>query len=136
MKGLINIKNKDLKCFLWCHIRLINPTNTFPEIIKKKDKEIVSTLYYSDIHFPMKTHDYELVEERFEMNVNAFCYENKVYPIYISKISNTQVSNVLLITSEENHTTHLLKILTGSCIQKQKQKIKTFLYGLVTKFYY
>ena len=84
----------------------------------------------------MKRHDYELVEERFEMNVNAFCYKNKVYPIYISEISNTQVSNVLLITSEENHTTHLLKILTGSCIQKQKQKIKTFLYGLVTKFYY
>ena len=25
MKSLINIKNKDHKCFLWCHIRLINP---------------------------------------------------------------------------------------------------------------
>ena len=49
----------------------------------------------------MKTHDYELVEERFEMNVNVFCYENKVYPFYISKKSNTQVLNVLLITNEE-----------------------------------
>ena len=49
----------------------------------------------------MKTHDYQLVEERFEMNVNVFCYENQVYPIYISKKSNTQVLNVLLITSKE-----------------------------------
>ena len=24
MKDLIDIKNKDLKCFIWCHIRLIN----------------------------------------------------------------------------------------------------------------
>ena len=24
-KGLINIKNKDQKCFLWCHVRHINP---------------------------------------------------------------------------------------------------------------
>ena len=24
-KGLINIKNKDKKCFLWCHVRHINP---------------------------------------------------------------------------------------------------------------
>ena len=26
-KGLINLKNKDHKCFMWCHIRLINPQN-------------------------------------------------------------------------------------------------------------
>ena len=49
----------------------------------------------------MKTHDHELVEERFEMNVNVSCHENKIYPSYISKNSNSQVLNVLLITSEE-----------------------------------
>ena len=49
----------------------------------------------------MKTHDYELVEERFKINVNVFCYENKMYPIYISKKYNTQVLNILLITSGE-----------------------------------
>ena len=43
MKGLINIKNKDLKCFMWCHIRLINPQNKNAERISKKDKEIAST---------------------------------------------------------------------------------------------
>ena len=31
---------------MWCHIRLINPTNNHPERIKEKDKEIPSTLYY------------------------------------------------------------------------------------------
>ena len=25
-KGLIYIKNKDQKCFLWCHVRNINPS--------------------------------------------------------------------------------------------------------------
>ena len=25
VKGLINIKNNDSKCFLWCHIRHLNP---------------------------------------------------------------------------------------------------------------
>ena len=25
-KGLINIKNKNKKCFLWCHVRHINPS--------------------------------------------------------------------------------------------------------------
>ena len=46
MKGLINIKNKDLKCFMWCHIRLINPQNKNAERINKKYKEIASTLHY------------------------------------------------------------------------------------------
>ena len=34
-KGLMNIKNKDQKCFLWCHVRHINPSNEHPERIKK-----------------------------------------------------------------------------------------------------
>ena len=35
MKGLINLKNKDHKCFMWCQIRLINPTNNHSERINK-----------------------------------------------------------------------------------------------------
>ena len=31
------------------------------------------------------------------MNVNVFGYENKVYPLYVSKKSHTQVLNLLLI---------------------------------------
>ena len=30
-KGLINIKNKDQKWFLWCHVRHINLLNEHPE---------------------------------------------------------------------------------------------------------
>ena len=39
MKGLINIKNKDIECFKWCHVRFINPTNSHPERINKQDKK-------------------------------------------------------------------------------------------------
>ena len=35
-KGLINIRNKDEKCFLWCHARNINLLNKHPERIFKK----------------------------------------------------------------------------------------------------
>ena len=34
-KAIINIKNKDKKCFLWWHVRHINPSNEHPERIKK-----------------------------------------------------------------------------------------------------
>ena len=38
IKGLINIKHKDQKRFLWCHVRHINPSEKHPQRIKKKKK--------------------------------------------------------------------------------------------------
>ena len=85
MKGLINLKNKDHKCFMWCHVRLINPQNRNAKRINKQDKKIVANLNYSDIAFRLDINDYEKVEDRFQMQVHAFGYENKVYSLNISK---------------------------------------------------
>ena len=57
MKGLINLKNKDHKCFMWCHVRLINPTNIHPERTNKQDKKIAANLHYSNIMFPLDIND-------------------------------------------------------------------------------
>ena len=48
-KGLINIKNKDQKCFLWRHVRHINPLKEHPERITKEDKKLVKGLDYDEI---------------------------------------------------------------------------------------
>ena len=73
------------------------PTNSHPEKINEKDKEINYTLDYRGIVFRMKARDYELVEEIFDINVNIFGYENRVFPLNLSKKSNQQVLNELLI---------------------------------------
>ena len=101
MKGLINLKNKDVECFKWCHIRFINPQSKNSDRINKQDKKIASTLDYRGINFPMKARDYKIVEERFNSNVNVFGYQNKVFLLYVSKKSNEQELNVLLISNEE-----------------------------------
>ena len=44
MKGLINIKNNDNKCFLWCHIRHLNPLKIHPERITKVAKKMIDDL--------------------------------------------------------------------------------------------
>ena len=95
MKDLINIKNKHYKCFLWYHVRLINSQDGNAERINKEDKKIAAKLNYSDITFLLDINDYELIEDRFEMNVTIFGYENKVYPLYISKKSYDQSLNLL-----------------------------------------
>ena len=50
----------------------------------------------------MKARDYEIIEERFNINVNVFGYENKIFPLYVLKKFNEQALNVLLISNEEN----------------------------------
>ena len=75
MKGLINLKNKDIECFKWCHVRFINPQSKHSDRVNQQDKNIASTLDYRAINFPMKERDYEIMEEIFEINMNVFEYE-------------------------------------------------------------
>ena len=53
-KGLINIKNNDQKCFLWCHVRHINPVKIHSERITREDKRLVNSLHYDGIEFPVR----------------------------------------------------------------------------------
>ena len=53
-KGLINMKNKDKKCFLWRHVRHINPSNKHPQRIKKLTKELLKNLIMMELSFLCK----------------------------------------------------------------------------------
>ena len=122
MKGLINLKNKDIKCFKWRHVRFINPQSKNSDRINKQDKKIAETLDYRGINFPMKARDYEIVEERFNINVNVFGYENKVFLLYVSKKSNEQVINVLLLSNEEKSHYVFIKDFNRFVYSKTKHK--------------
>ena len=122
MKGLINLKNKDIKCFKWCHVKFINPQIKNSDRINKQDTKIAETLDYRDINFAMKARDYEVVEERFNINVNIFGYENKVFPLYVSKKSNEQVLNALLVSNEEKSHYVFIKDFNRLMYSKTKHK--------------
>ena len=64
MKGLINIKNNDNKCFIWCHIR-------HPQRITKKDKEMINKLDYERIKFPVSKKDYCKIERQSNICINC-----------------------------------------------------------------
>ena len=84
-KGLINIKSNDQKCFLWCHIRHINPVKDHPGRIKKTDRDFANNLNYDRIEFPVQEKDFSKIEVQNNTCVNVFGYENKlVFPVYIS----------------------------------------------------
>ena len=66
---------------MWCHVRLINPQNKNAERINKQDEKTAANLNYSGIVFLLDINDYEKLEDRFQMQVNVFGCENKVYPL-------------------------------------------------------
>ena len=85
MKGLINIQNNDNKCFLWCHVRHLNCNGVKLSRITKKDKEIAESFNYSSVNFPVSKKVYRKIEVLSKININVFCYENKIaYPVYLS----------------------------------------------------
>ena len=85
-KSLINIKNNDNKCFLWCHVRHLHPLDKNPQRITKEDKNMINDLDYEGIKFPVKkTPDYSKIERQNNICINVFCYESGLtYPVYLS----------------------------------------------------
>lgn len=86
-KGLVNIQNKDDKCFMWCHAGHENLNVKDSQRITKLDRERVETVFnYRGLGFPVKVKDYHNIEVQNHIKINVFGYENKqFYPIYISK---------------------------------------------------
>ena len=84
-KGVINIKNKNQKCFLLFHVRHIDPSKEHPEWIKKTDKKVAEKLNYDEIEFPLQEKDFNKIEVKNNICINVSGYEDKlVFPIYVS----------------------------------------------------
>ena len=70
--GIINIKNNDQKCFLWCHFRHINPVKIHPERITQKDKELVNDLNYEEIKFLAWSENFNKTETKNSICIQCF----------------------------------------------------------------
>ena len=132
-KGLINIKNKDQKCFLWCHVRHINPSKEHPERIKKTDKKIAEKLDYDGIEFPVQEKDFSKIEVKNNICINVFGQEDElIFPIYVSDQKLKDPMDLLLLNVMMNHIMCTLKTLANLCFTKQKIKTKN---GFVKNVY-
>ena len=127
-KGLINIKNKDQKCFLWCHVRHINPSKEHPERIKKTDKKIAEKLDYDGIEFPVQEKDFSKIEVKNNICINVFGYENGlVFPIYISNKKFKDSMDLLLLINDDKLHYVCIKDFNRFMFHKTKNKNKKWL---------
>ena len=126
-KGLINIKNKDQKCFLWCHVRHINPSKEHPERIKKTDKKIAEKLDYDGIEFPVQEKDFNKIEVKNNICINVFGYENRlVFPIYVSDQKFEDSMDLLVLNDDDKSHYVYIKDFDRFMFHKTKNKNKKY----------
>ena len=98
-KGLISIKSKDKNCFLWCHVRHVNPLKEHPERITKKDKKTAEKLDNDGTDFTVREYDFAKIEKKNNICINIFCYEDElVFPKYILDQKFEKSMDLLFVT--------------------------------------
>ena len=126
-KGLINIKNKGNKYFLWCHVRHLNLVGKNSERISKKDREIANTLDYSSIDFPISRKDYCKIEKQNNTCINVFSNDSGIiYPIYVSNEKFSDSMDLLLIHEENKSHYVYIKDFNRLMFNKSKNKNKKY----------
>ena len=126
-KDLINIKNNDNKCFLWCHIRHLNPLDKNFQRITKEDKNMISDLDYEGIKFPVSKKDYCKNERRKNICINLFCYENGLtYLIYVSSQKFRDCMDLLSISNENKSHYAYIKDFNRFMFNKTRYKNKKY----------
>ena len=127
-KAIINPKNKDNKCFLWCVLRALNPKDGSPERIDKKLKEKENTLNMDGIEYPVSLKDIDKFENQNPtVSITVFGYERKiVYPLRNSDNTDREHNIILILIKEEgvNHYCLVknLSRLLSSQVSKHKEK--------------
>ena len=102
-RNAIKSKRK-LECLHWCHIRHLNPLKRNPQRITLKDKELVKTLDYSGVTFPVTIKlDIKKIEKQNKVNIKVFGYSDQnPYPIQISSEKYEDHLELLLIEEEKS----------------------------------
>ena len=82
-KAIINMKNEDNKCFLWCVLRALNPADNHSERVDKELKLKENTLNMKGIEYPVSLKDdidkFEKQNPTISITVFGYKEKDKVY---------------------------------------------------------
>ena len=102
-KAIINMKNEDDKCFMWCVLRALYPKNDHPERIDKDLKSKQDIINMNGIHYPVNFRAIDRFEDlnpNISISVLGYNKEEGVFPLKISKYTGCDNDIVLLLLKE------------------------------------
>ena len=101
-KAIINMQNKDNKCFLWSVLRVLNPKGLNPQRIDKKLMDKENTLNMEGIEYPVSLNDINKFEKQNPViSITVLGYEGKsVYPLRNSDNTDRDYDIILMLIEE------------------------------------
>ena len=103
-KAIINMKNEDDKCFMWCVLRALYPKDKNAERIDKDLKSKQDIINMNGIHYPVSLNGIKRFEElNPNISISVLGYnkeEGGVLPLQISKHKGCEYDIVLLLLKE------------------------------------
>ena len=134
--AIINMKNQDNKCFMWCVLRALNPKNKNAEIVDKDLKSKQDTINMEGINYPVDFRGVDRFESQnpdISISILGYSKEESVYPLRISKYTKCKLKygrkhNIVLLLIKQGENSHYclvknLSALLASQVNKHKSKL-------------
>ena len=135
--AIINMKNEDNKCFLWCVLRALNPSkDKHPSRIDKDLKSKENTLNMEGIEYPVSLKDINRFEKQnpeISISVLGYSKDERIYPLRISEFTkkkkeNERKHNIVLLLIKNRDNSHYcyvknLSALLSSQVNNHKSKL-------------
>ena len=101
-KAVLNINNRDNKCFLWSVLAALHPVNESkgPQRVHHY-RQYENELNLNGISFPVDINQIEKFEKQNNLSINVIGYESTLFPIYTTKNRSDNQINLLLISQGE-----------------------------------
>ena len=111
-KAIINMENKDDKCFLWSVLRYLHPREKHSTRINDL-REYENDLNFKGIDFPVKVKDIQKFENPNPnlpgINVFSVNDNNKIYPLRINQKDCLKTTDLFLFSEDEKKHYSLIK---------------------------
>ena len=120
-KSIVNIQNKDNKCFLWSVLVHLHRA-------KNKYKFRVSNYIpyeddFSEVSFPIQISQVKIFERKNKLSINVFGLDKdgKIVPVTLSKTDYEVKINLMMISKEENNHYCLITNFNGLMLGRTKR---------------
>ena len=109
-RSLLNIQNRDEKCFIWCVLAALHPIEWNKHANRvTKYKQYEKELNMKGIKYPVTLKQIDKFERQNEhISINIYGYTSEIIPLRISKLINRQHNIDILLIKNQNKQHYVL----------------------------
>lgn len=127
-KSVVNIRNSDDRCFLWCHLAMLKKVKKNPQRVSNYEG-CESEVDYEGVKFPVTISGIGMIERKNNVSVNVFSFGGRkdgLFPVRVSDGVYDAVLNLLLIKKGDVSHYVLISDFNKFMYRSTKHKCRKF----------